>query len=68
MKVVRWLINMIMMAMMLQDDHDDHADHDGMMLQVSEKYKTYYHIIKKIKLGVGAGEYSRKKSWNRPFL
>ena len=37
-----------MMAMMLQDDHDDHADHDGMMLQVSEKYKTYYHIIKKI--------------------
>ena len=53
---------MIMMAMMLQDDHDDHADHDGMMLQVNEKYKTYYHIIKKIKLGVGAGEYSRKKS------
>ena len=47
MKVVRWLINMIMMAMMLQDDHDDHDDHDGMMLQVSEKYNTYYHIIKK---------------------
>ena len=38
---------MIMMAMMLQDDHDDHDDHDGMMLQVSEKYNTYYHIIKK---------------------